>query len=107
MCFLSDTATTETYTLSLHAALPSSASRATNPPKLTPKRSTGPFSPSPSITSSSHRAYVSSFRDSRTCGPRTRSEEHTSELQSRQYIVCRLLLEKKNTSHKSRTPEHY
>src|SRR3712207_8206968 len=28
----------------------------------------------------------------------TRSEEHTSELQSRQYIVCRLLLEKKKTS---------
>src|SRR3712207_7506843 len=27
---------------------------------------------------------------------RTRSEEHTSELQSRQYLVCRLLLEKKN-----------
>src|SRR3712207_8735744 len=27
-----------------------------------------------------------------------RSEEHTSELQSRQYIVCRLLLEKKNTN---------
>src|SRR5258707_2985544 len=26
-----------------------------------------------------------------------RSEEHTSELQSRQYLVCRLLLEKKNT----------
>src|SRR5947209_15222801 len=33
----------------------------------------------------------------RRCGPR-RSEEHTSELQSRQYLVCRLLLEKKNTS---------
>src|SRR3712207_7748771 len=31
----------------------------------------------------------------------SRSEEHTSELQSRQYLVCRLLLEKKN---KSRTP---
>src|SRR3712207_7328288 len=29
---------------------------------------------------------------------RDRSEEHTSELQSRQYLVCRLLLEKKNTS---------
>src|SRR3712207_7332484 len=30
------------------------------------------------------------------CGsPETRSEEHTSELQSRQYLVCRLLLEKK------------
>src|SRR3712207_8732166 len=28
--------------------------------------------------------------------PRDRSEEHTSELQSRQYLVCRLLLEKKN-----------
>src|SRR3712207_8815023 len=33
--------------------------------------------------------------------PRARSEEHTSELQSRQYLVCRLLLEKKKnlTSH--------
>src|SRR3712207_7158006 len=29
----------------------------------------------------------------------TRSEEHTSELQSRQYLVCRLLLEKKKTQH--------
>src|SRR3712207_8972195 len=29
----------------------------------------------------------------------TRSEEHTSELQSRQYLVCRLLLEKKKTTH--------
>src|SRR3712207_8017922 len=32
-----------------------------------------------------------------------RSEEHTSELQSRQYLVCRLLLEKKNTSDSLRT----
>src|SRR3712207_8915419 len=31
----------------------------------------------------------------RACGPRPGSEEHTSELQSRQYLVCRLLLEKK------------
>src|SRR3712207_8033773 len=30
---------------------------------------------------------------------RVRSEEHTSELQSRQYLVCRLLLEKKKISH--------
>src|SRR3712207_7308227 len=30
-----------------------------------------------------------------------RSEEHTSELQSRQYLVCRLLLEKKNDQHTS------
>src|SRR3712207_7043310 len=32
----------------------------------------------------------------RTSSLTTRSEEHTSELQSRQYLVCRLLLEKKN-----------
>src|SRR3712207_9414757 len=32
----------------------------------------------------------------RTQGRLQRSEEHTSELQSRQYLVCRLLLEKKN-----------
>src|SRR3712207_8523808 len=31
-------------------------------------------------------------------GARGRSEEHTSELQSRQYLVCRLLLEKKKTT---------
>src|SRR5258707_11437035 len=31
----------------------------------------------------------------RACSARSRSEEHTSELQSRQYLVCRLLLEKK------------
>src|SRR3712207_7803084 len=31
---------------------------------------------------------------------RLRSEEHTSELQSRQYLVCRLLLEKKKNNHK-------
>src|SRR3712207_8887122 len=35
---------------------------------------------------------------SRTSRLPARSEEHTSELQSRQYLVCRLLLEKKNTA---------
>src|SRR3712207_7256654 len=33
----------------------------------------------------------------------SRSEEHTSELQSRQYLVCRLLLEKKKKKHKRRS----
>src|SRR3712207_7632751 len=33
-----------------------------------------------------------------------RSEEHTSELQSRQYLVCRLLLEKKNTTSANSSP---
>src|SRR3712207_7180582 len=38
--------------------------------------------------------------------PRGRSEEHTSELQSRQYLVCRLLLDKKNrpASHQLHAP---
>src|SRR3712207_8418206 len=35
-------------------------------------------------------------RDGLALSGRLRSEEHTSELQSRQYLVCRLLLEKKN-----------
>src|SRR3712207_6936978 len=39
-----------------------------------------------------HRGHVGLGHDQRT----ERSEEHTSELQSRQYLVCRLLLEKKN-----------
>src|SRR3712207_7279508 len=47
---------------------------------------TPPASPIPS------RARVSSVR---SAAPSSRSEEHTSELQSRQYLVCRLLLEKK------------
>src|SRR5947209_14086549 len=37
--------------------------------------------------------------------PRTRSEEHTSELQSRQYLVCRLLLEKKKKKKKKKQTE--
>src|SRR3712207_8950590 len=36
-----------------------------------------------------------------------RSEEHTSELQSRQYLVCRLLLEKKNRKSTSLYTSHY
>src|SRR5258707_11659698 len=68
--FFNDTATTEIYTLSLHDALPIS-------PTTTPSR--GPF----------RKASTAPARSS------SRSEEHTSELQSRQYLVCRLLLEKK------------
>src|SRR5882757_11354844 len=37
----------------------------------------------------------------RRCAPPARSEEHTSELQSRQYLVCRLLLAKKKTTPKT------
>src|SRR3712207_7419334 len=51
-------------------------------------------------------AAVFDWRMQRTVGLRARatgprSEEHTSELQSRQYLVCRLMLEKKRTDRKS------
>src|SRR5216684_2287922 len=67
--FFNDTATTEIYTLSLHDALPIFGA-------------------------------VQAGRPRRVAGPRAgdqhpRSEEHTSELQSRLHLVCRLLLEKK------------
>src|SRR5476651_1881286 len=66
--FFNDTATTEIYTLSLHDALPICLFRHEPAVDL------------PAMAPSEHVA---------------RSEEHTSELQSRQYLVCRLLLEKK------------
>src|SRR5947209_20510607 len=52
------------------------------------------------------RGRVGGGRDGRRLGGgegrRLRSEEHTSELQSRQYLVCRLLLEKKNNNRRPR-----
>src|SRR3712207_8612208 len=50
----------------------------------------------PRLPSSGSCTYCQPVRSS---GCWTRSEEHTSELQSRQYLVCRLLLEKKNKIH--------
>src|SRR3712207_8646990 len=80
--FFNDTATTEIYTLSLtrrSSDLGSSVNRGTRTQKvgassLPPVRLGLPVS---------------------LCAGYSRSEEHTSELQSRQYLVCRLLLEKK------------
>src|SRR5687768_17688544 len=72
--FFNDTATTEIYTLSLHDALPISASMAR------PRRSAAIWGAS-----------------RKRCRSAARSEEHTSELQSRLHLVCRLLLEKKKT----------
>src|SRR3712207_7993425 len=82
--FFNDTATTEIYTLSLHDALPISRSR-----PWCRWASTWPGS----RWSRWPRLCSSSARPARCRSPR--SEEHTSELQSRQYLVCRLLLEKK------------
>src|SRR5947209_17053538 len=68
--FFNDPPPTEFYTLSLHDALP--------------------------IFSCGDACWEQSEPDRVFLGDHLRSEEHTSELQSRQYLVCRLLLEKKN-----------
>src|SRR3712207_7369352 len=81
--FFNDTATTEIYTLSLHDALPIY----NNPHSLTSVGSA--MRPSGRLVRSMLWTGV------RCRGYTSRSEEHTSELQSRQYLVCRLLLEKK------------
>src|SRR3712207_7726250 len=85
--FFNDTATTEIYTLSLHDALPICGRRAT-------ARATARGAAPP------RRRGASRERDGE--GGASRSEEHTSELQSRQYLVCRLLLEKKKKRDKQR-----
>src|SRR3712207_8409649 len=90
--FFNDTATTEIYTLSLHDALPIWSRRSCGTARSALRRS--PSRPPTTATASSPT--TSSGRPSTPPG---RSEEHTSELQSRQYLVCRLLLEKKNKTH--------
>src|SRR2546425_6962391 len=89
--FFNDTATTEIYTLSLHDALPIS-----KPPcSASSRASTRP----PAAGSISAAAPWTSHHEP-TC---PRSEEHTSELQSLAYLVCRLLLEKKKNNERHRT----
>src|SRR6476620_12224900 len=63
------------------------------PPRSTLFPYTTLFRSSPTDTSSRSSSVPEACRTS--FGRTTRSEEHTSELQSRQYLVCRLLLEKK------------
>src|SRR3712207_6947601 len=90
--FFNDTATTEIYTLSLHDALPISAAAARSPRSL---RSS--VANRPRVVGARCCPVVATAPPSMAPGCRQagRSEEHTSELQSRQYLVCRLLLEKK------------
>src|SRR5947209_9167199 len=83
--FSNATATTQIYTLSLHDALPISdaahqALRREVCRILRPRK---------------NRRFLSLIYRTGGGRRRSRSEEHTSELQSRQYLVCRLLLEKK------------
>src|SRR5450432_1474012 len=75
--FFNDTATTEIYTLSLHDALPISG-----------------------VSASGVGASASSTDAPASNASSPRSEEHTSELQSRSDLVCRLLLEKKKKKRK-------
>src|SRR2546422_7396122 len=97
--FFNDTATTEIYTLSLHDALP-----ICDPRRLgLSARPDRAFSASAlSGPASAHRGGAARRAASSTCraapSPARRSEEHTSELQSRLHLVCRLLLEKKKTT---------
>src|SRR3712207_9041291 len=93
--FVNDTATTEIYTLSLHDALPISPCGAPQThPQARSRVATQPGTPPPPAAI---RLAACNQRhpDLHTRAIAGRSEEHTSELQSRQYLVCRLLLEKK------------
>src|SRR3712207_8536749 len=95
--FFNDTAPTEICTLSLHDALPIWAAvvvgerdqgrRGQPPPDvaLLARRTRPGLQPLP----------AQAARDGQRMVAQQRSEEHTSELQSRQYLVCRILLEKK------------
>src|SRR5204863_10201488 len=99
--FFNHTAPTEIYTLSLHDALPISMDEV-----FDERRDIGPtFAQGRHL----HWEHVEPIEEVRAegavgdgrlqisirCGNHARSEEHTSELQSRRDLVCRLLLEKK------------
>src|SRR3712207_8481982 len=92
--FFNDTATTEIYTLSLHDALPIFGKT-----ELAKALAEFLFGEEDALITLDMSEYSEKHTVSRLFGAPpgyVRSEEHTSELQSRQYLVCRLLLEKKN-----------
>src|SRR5699024_12494004 len=92
--FFTDPPTPEPYTLSLHDALPISNAATSG--------KSGIFSStSDSLVSSCSWGLAAST----SMKARRRSEEHTSELQSRFDLVCRLLLEKKNQQRERHGPE--
>src|SRR2546430_12319496 len=86
--FFNDTATTEIYTLSLHDALPIF----------------GPLLAVVGVLQEHPAAVKVSEAGSARRRKETRSEEHTSELQSQSNLVCRLLLEKKKSTTQQRPP---
>src|SRR2546430_2959411 len=103
--FLNDPPTTEISPLPLHAPLPISAPLSVAGQTQDAKKQTAPSSPpaaSPrlqKIVDDAARAALERFKEKGLAEKNlavTRSEEHTSELQSQSNLVCRLLLEKKN-----------
>src|SRR5207253_10853074 len=80
------------YTLSLHDALPISPAASSRPASRTVCAD---------LARCSSAVHTSARSSSQVCTHGARSEEHTSELQSRGHLVCRLLLEKKK---KKQTP---
>src|SRR3712207_7669660 len=98
--FFNDTATTEIYTLSLHDALPISDyagfGQGVEIVVVGVAARVGP---------ALHLEGVEEDVEVADAHAHPRSEEHTSELQSRQYLVCRLLLEKKKKN--QNTPMTY
>src|SRR3712207_8903402 len=94
--FFNDTATTEIYPLSLHDALPipyerhETATAKYHEAERERNLAQGAWSHAHGLIQSRQDRIREVNREIRE-----RSEEHTSELQSRQYLVCRLLLEKK------------
>src|SRR3712207_8809989 len=100
--FFNDTATTEIYTLSLHDALPIFYI-------VVAIDKNALFVPHRVIESVDRNVHILHEERIDEVGQlwakeSFRSEEHTSELQSRQYLVCRLLLEKKNRTCSARRP---
>src|SRR3712207_7735880 len=102
--FFNDTATTEIYTLSLHDALPICEHHLLGllVEPLRPVEAAVGQCPAHAAevvhdvaAADDEYAVLPQWSER---GTELRSEEHTSELQSRQYLVCRLLLEKKTNS---------
>src|SRR5258708_40319070 len=94
--FFNDTAPTEIYTLSLHNALPILGAR----PYLPIPIANLPTQRFQQVTIARRRGLANRGLDGELSLPAgTRSEEHTSELQSPDHLVCRLLLEKKKKTY--------
>src|SRR5437868_7107083 len=90
--FFTDTSTTTIYTLSLHDALPISKFYERHPSVFSQTLLLSAF---PAIATQLYMAFGSEEMYDNNFNIAHRSEEHTSELQSRFDLVCRLLLEKK------------